>query len=200
MARRNGSWQRRREKDPYVKAAQRAGWRSRAAFKLQALDQREHLFRPGMRVLDLGAAPGGWSQYAVSRVSGKGRVAAVDVLEMKPLPGVDFVCGDVRSSEVILRALACLGGRPDLVISDMAPNITGIASVDMPRALALAELALDVASEALESGGALVVKLFQGEGLDEYMAELKRRCVLVATRKPPASRSESREIYAVAKF
>ena len=200
MARRNGSWQRRREKDPYVKAAQQAGWRSRAVFKLQELDRRERLFRAGMRVLDLGAAPGGWSQYAASKVLSNGRVAAVDVLEMKPLPGVDFIRGDVSRLEVVERALVCLGGQADLVISDMAPNITGIASVDVPRALELAEVARDVAGEALAPGGALVVKLFQGEGLDEYIAELKRRCVRATTRKPAASRPESREIYAVARF
>lgn len=200
MARHNGSWRRRREKDPYVKAAQQDGWRSRAVFKLQALDERERLFKPGMRVLDLGAAPGGWSQYAASKVSSKGRVAAVDVLDMEPLPGVDFIHGDVCRPETVALALVRLGGRADLVISDMAPNMTGVASVDVPRALALAEVARDVAGEALTDGGALVAKLFQGEGVDEYMAELKRRCVRVATRKPAASRPESREIYVVARF
>ncbi len=199
MPRKRSQWQRRQAQDSYVKAARRSGWRSRAVFKLRELDERGRLFRPGMRVLDLGAAPGGWSQYAASRIDG-GCVAAVDLLEMRPLPGVSFVRGDVRRAEVIERALACLGARADLVMSDMAPNITGIASVDMPRALALAETALDVAAAALTDGGALLVKLFQGEGCDEYIAELKRRCTRVATKKPAASRRESREIYALAGF
>ena len=175
------------------------GWRSRAVFKLRELDERARLFRPGARVLDLGAAPGSWSQYAASRVNG-GRVVAIDLLEMPPLPGVTFVRGDARRPEVIARATACLGGRADLVVSDMAPNITGIAAVDMPRVLALAETALDVANGVLADGGVLVVKLFQGEGFDEYIDKLKRRRASVRVKKPAASRRESREMYVVAGF
>ena len=188
-----------RAKDPYVRQAQQSGWRSRAVFKLSEIDRREHLFRPGMHVLDLGAAPGGWSQYAVSRVSG-GRIAAVDLHEMQPLPGVGFVRGDVRRAEVLECASAFLGGRVDLVMSDMSPNISGIASVDIPCALALAEIAGDVAGDMLTDGGVLLVKLFHGEGFDEYLAKLKCRCVSVVIRKPAASRSESREVYVLARF
>ena len=193
-------WQRRQAKDIYVKAAHRSGWRSRAVFKLQQLDHSERLFKPGMNVLDLGAAPGGWSQYAASKIGNEGRVIAVDLLEMEALPGVDFVRGDIGRPEILQRVRTCLNGHADLVISDMAPNITGIASVDMPRALTLAEIALDVAAEMLTKDGVLVVKLFHGEGFDEYLAELKRRCVKVGIKKPAASRRESREMYVFARF
>ncbi len=199
MSRKRNRWQRRQVNDAYVRAAQQSGWRSRAVFKLQELDRSERLLKPGTHVLDLGAAPGGWSQYAVSKV-GDGCVAAVDILDMRPLPGVHFVQGDARRPEMLKRALVALGGRVDLVMSDMAPNITGIASVDMPRAFALAETALAVAGDTLTDGGALVVKLFQGEGFDEYMAELRRRCSRVVAKKPAASRRESREMYVLARF
>ena len=200
MSRKRNLWQRRQAKDTYVKAAQRLGLRSRAAFKLRQLDESAKLFKPGMRVLDLGAAPGGWSQYAASKVGCEGCVVAVDLLEMPGMRGVQFIRGDVRQPPVMARARCCLGGHADLVISDMAPNITGVASVDMPRAYALAETALAAAQAMLDKNGALVVKLFHGEGFDKYVAELGRHCRRVSIKKPAASRRESREIYAVARF
>ena len=198
MSRRNRQWRDRRARDFYASEAQRAGWRSRAVFKLQSLDGKARLFRPGMRVLDLGAAPGGWSQYAAAKVAPGGRVVAVDLLDFAPLPGVCFVRGDAGDPAVLTRALERLGGRADLVMSDMAPNISGIASVDVPRSLALAETALAAAGEALGNGGVFVVKLFQGEGFDDYLAEVRRRAARVTMRKPKASRAESREIYVIA--
>lgn len=195
----SGRWLREHFSDPYVKQAQRQGYRSRAALKLAALDERDRLFRPGMTVVDLGAAPGGWSQLAAKRVGSSGRVIALDVLEMEPLENVVFIQGDFREDGP-LRALETelAGDRADLVLSDMAPNISGQDAVDQPRAMYLAELALDFARQWLNPEGVFVVKLFQGEGFDEFLAELRSGFRRVVMRKPPASRNRSREMYALA--
>lgn len=195
----SGRWLNEHFGDRFVKDARRSGYRSRAAWKLAALDEREQLLRPGMTVVDLGAAPGGWTQYAVERVTPGGRVIALDVLAMEPVPGAAFIQGDFRE-ESALRALeeALAGGRADLVLSDMAPNISGMSAMDQPRAMYLAELALEFALQWLNEGGSLLVKLFQGEGFDEYLARLRGDFGRVVMRKPPASRARSREIYALA--
>lgn len=202
MAKRTKSssrWLAEHESDAWVKRARKEGWRSRAVFKLEAIDDKDRLFRPGMKVVDLGAAPGGWSQYAARHVGKKGRVVASDILPMEPLPGVEFVQGDFREEEPYRALITALGGaRADLVISDMAPNISGVKAVDQPAAMYLAELALDFAREALEPGGGLLVKVFQGEGFDEYLSELRHGFGRVVTRKPEASRGRSREVYLLA--
>ncbi len=186
-------------RDPWVREAQRAGYRSRAVFKLRELDQRHGLLRPGMTVLDLGAAPGGWSQYAAERLRGRGRIVASDLLPMAPLAGVEFVQGDFREEAVFQALLAALGGeQAHLVLSDMAPNMSGMDAVDQPRAMYLAELALDLASRVLAPQGAFLVKLFQGEGFDAFVRDLRRSFRNVSIRKPKASRPRSREVYAVA--
>ena len=192
-------WLERHFSDDYVKRAQREGYRSRAVFKLMEIQDKDHLIRSGMRVVDLGAAPGGWSQLAKRLVGEKGQVFALDILPMDPIPGVHFIQGDFREPaplEALRQNLA--GERVDLVISDMAPNVTGIASVDQPRAMYLCELALDFAREVLRPGGGLLVKVFQGEGFDQYLQELRSAFGKVVSRKPKASRSKSREIYLVA--
>ena len=191
----------RRGQDSWARAAREGGWRSRAVFKLQEIDTKHKLFRRGTCVVDLGAAPGAWSQYALSRVGKSGYVVAIDLLEMQPLPGVDILRGDVRAPEGVKCLRDCLGDRRvDLVISDMAPNITGIASVDMPAALELARVADDIARALLAGGGFFLVKLFQGTGFGEYLSDLRRCCSRVAVIKPSASRPESRETYALARF
>jgi 23S rRNA (uridine2552-2'-O)-methyltransferase len=192
-------WLDRHFSDDYVKRAQREGYRSRAVFKLMEIQDKDHLIRSGMRVVDLGAAPGGWSQLAKRLVGEQGQVFALDILAMDPIPGVNFIQGDFRDPEpleVLRQSLA--GERVDLVISDMAPNVTGIASVDQPRAIYLCELALDFAREVLRPGGGLLVKVFQGEGFDQYLQELRAAFGKVVSRKPKASRAKSREIYLVA--
>ncbi len=186
--------------DAYVQAAQQAGYRSRAAYKLMALDDKDRLLRPGAVVVDLGAAPGGWSQVAAERIGDAGLVVAVDRLPMDPIAGVRFVQGDFTEQATLDALLAALGGRPvDVVLSDMAPNMSGVRSVDQARAMYLVELALDLACTVLAPGGALVVKAFQGEGFDAYLRTLRARFQRVASRKPPASRARSRELYLVAK-
>jgi 23S rRNA (uridine2552-2'-O)-methyltransferase len=176
--------------DPYVKRAQAEGWRSRAVFKLEELLERDRLLRPGMVVVDLGAAPGGWSQMVRSRLGEKGRVVALDILPMQGIGGVDFIEGDFREDEV-LKSL-------DLVLSDMAPNLSGVASVDLPRAMHLAELAEEFAGKHLVKGGAFLTKLFQGEGFDAYVRRLRLGYERVSMRKPKASRARSPEVYALA--
>lgn len=202
MARSKSSrrWLDRQAQDPYVQRAQAEGWRSRAAFKLLELDAKDRFLKPAARVVDLGAAPGGWSQVARRGAGAEGQVIALDVLPMDPLPGVAFLQGDFREEEV-LRAFAALVGQGpvDVVISDMAPNVTGMAAVDQPRAINLAELALAFAEGHLAKGGVLVVKLFQGVGFDEFVSQCRRRFSRVALRKPAASRPESREVYLVAR-
>jgi len=184
--------------DEYVKKAQREGYRSRAVFKLLELQEKDRILRPGMRVVDLGAAPGGWSQVACE-IAGPGQVVALDILPMEPIAGVELIQGDFREDGPLERLYAVLGGKPvDLVISDMAPNVSGISAVDQPRAVYLSELALDLARQVLKPGGGLVVKMFQGEGFDDYLRALRETFSRVVVRKPQASRSSSREVYLVA--
>jgi 23S rRNA (uridine2552-2'-O)-methyltransferase len=186
--------------DEYVKRAQREGWRSRAVFKLEEIQRRERLLRPGIRCVDLGAAPGGWSQYAARLLGGSGRIVATDILAMDPIPGVEFVLGDFREEGVLAEVLGRLGGGAvDLVLSDMAPNMAGIDAVDQPRSMALAELAVEFAERVLAPGGDLLVKLFQGEGFDQIVRDARRRYGRVVTKKPKASRARSAEIYMLAR-
>jgi len=185
--------------DEFVLRAQKEGYRSRAIYKLIEIQQKDHILKPGMTVIDLGAAPGGWSEYAVKQLGSKGRMIALDILPMEPLEGVEIIQGDFREDAVLEQLLAVMGGaRADLVISDMAPNISGMEVVDIPRSYYLAELALDLARQVLKPGGGLLVKLFQGEGFDSFQKELKQSFSRVLMRKPKASRARSREIYALA--
>jgi 23S rRNA (uridine2552-2'-O)-methyltransferase len=185
--------------DRYVRQARREGYRSRAAYKLMELARQDQLIRPGMIVVDLGAAPGGWSQVAAELTGPKGRVVAVDILDMAALPGVSFVQGDFREEATWQGVEAALGGPVDLVVSDMAPNISGIGMVDQARASHLAELALEFAIKCLKPGGNFLVKGFQGDGYSELRAQLRRHFRQVLTRKPAASRSRSSEMYLLAK-
>ncbi|AOV17327.1 23S rRNA methyltransferase [Acidihalobacter aeolianus] len=185
--------------DPYVLRAQAEGYRSRAVYKLIELDERDPLFKPGQVVVDLGAAPGGWTQVARARTGADGRVVATDILPMDPVPGVEFIQGDFREDVVLKQMLELIGGQgADLVLSDMAPNMSGMGAVDQPRAMLLAELAHELASTILRPGGVLVLKMFQGEGSDAFLAELRRGFARVVVRKPKASRPRSREVYVVA--
>ncbi|MGA8203747.1 MAG: SAM-dependent methyltransferase [Woeseiaceae bacterium] len=194
------SWRERQERDPYVRGARRRGWRSRAVFKLEQIDAKERLLRRGMVCVDLGAAPGGWSQYVTETLDGVVRIVAIDLLPMDGLPSVEFVQGDFREAETLERLREKLGDRrADLVMSDMAPNITGNRAVDQPRSMHLAELALDVCGEVLAEGGDFVCKLFQGEGSDAFVAAAKARFSRVRVTKPDASRAGSREVYLVAR-
>ena len=186
--------------DLYVKRANAEGYRSRAAYKLQQLAGKDKLLKPGMTVVDLGAAPGGWSQVAAQAVEPGGHVIALDVLEMAPVPGVTVIRGDFQEQATLDALEEALEGRAvDLVLSDMAPNMSGIASVDQARSLALAELALEFALKHLKPQGNFLVKVFQGAGYDEFVASLRRSFVQVHTRKPEASRSRSSEVYVVGK-
>lgn len=186
--------------DAYVKRAHSDGWRSRAVFKLEAIQQRDRILKPGMRVVDLGAAPGGWSQYAAQALGGTGAVFAMDILPMEPLAGVSFIQGDFTGESALAALRQGLNGRPvDLVLSDLAPNTTGEASVDQPRAMYLAELARDFALSVLAPDGAFLVKVFQGAGFNEYLQALRREFFGVTVRKPPASRDRSRELYLLAR-
>lgn len=192
-------WYDRHVGDPYVQRAQREGYRSRAAYKLLEIDERERLIKPGMRILDLGSAPGGWSQVCAARVGPTGQVLAVDLLPMDPIDGVDFVQGDFTEDSVLDELLARAGDGLDLVISDMAPNITGVKSVDLPRAMYLAELAMDCAGRVLKPGGGFLTKLFHGEGFDDYVKLTRSKFGRVKVRKPAASRPKSRETYLLAR-
>jgi len=186
--------------DEFVKRAQREGWRSRAVFKLAEIQRSERLLRPGIRCLDLGAAPGGWSQYAARIVGGAGRIVATDILPMDAIPGVDFVQGDFRDEGVLEQVLSHIGAKKvDLVLSDMAPNMAGIDAVDQPRSMYLAELALEFAERVLAPGGDTLVKLFQGAGFDQIIKDARRRYGRVVTKKPKASRTRSPEIYLLAR-
>lgn len=186
--------------DAYVQRAQREGWRSRAVFKLEEIDRRDRLLKPGMVVIDLGAAPGGWSQYAGRRLGGKGRILALDVLPMPALAGVEFLQGDFTEEATLTALLAALGdSRADLVMSDLAPNISGENAVDQPRAMYLVELALELARRVLRPGGIFLAKAFQGEGFDPLVRELRQAFASVAVRKPKSSRSRSREVYLLAR-
>ncbi|PJK13282.1 23S rRNA (uridine(2552)-2'-O)-methyltransferase RlmE [Lysobacteraceae bacterium NML07-0707] len=201
MARSKSShrWLREHFSDPYVKKAQAAGLRSRAAFKLEELVERDRLLKPGMVVVDLGAAPGGWSQWVRQQLGDTGRVIASDILEMPSLAGVEFLHGDFREDEVLAKLQQMLAGDVvDLVLSDMAPNMSGVDAVDQARAMYLSELAMAFADDHLRTGGTFLIKLFQGVGFDDYVRELRRRYAKVAIRKPAASRRRSNEVYALA--
>ena len=196
----SGSWRDRQERDRFVQRARREGWRSRAVFKLEEIDRKERLLRPGMVCVDLGAAPGGWSQYVTQKLDGRARIVAVDLLPMDALPDVEFIQGDFREDEVFEALLAAVGEEgADLVMSDMAPNITGTKAVDQPRSMYLAELALDMARRVLRQGGSFVCKVFQGEGFDEFVRDARNSFERVRVFKPEASRSASREVYLVAR-
>ncbi len=193
-------WLEEHHNDDYVKRARKEGYRSRAVYKLLEIDQRDRLFKQGMTVIDLGAAPGGWSQVAASQLQGNGRIIATDILPMDPLPGVQMLQGDFREQEVVDQILEALGeGKADLVISDMAPNISGVAAMDQPRSMFLAELALDLALKVLNPGGNFLVKVFQGQGSDDYIRLLRQHFKRVTVRKPKASRPRSREVYALSR-
>ena len=192
------AWKTRQQNDPFVRKARAHGYRARAAYKLLELADRDGLFEGVQRVVDLGAAPGSWSQVARERLGAQGRIVALDVLEMPPLDGVVFIQGDFREDEVLAELEQALDGAPvDLVLSDMAPNLSGIAPSDQARSIHLAELALAFARDWLDSSGRCVVKVFQGAGFDDLLAEFRRVFRVVKVRKPAASRSESREVYLV---
>lgn len=186
--------------DPYVKRAREEGWRSRAVFKLEEIQRSDRLIRPGMTVVDLGAAPGGWSQFAARTLGGNGRVIALDVLGMPAIPGVDVIEGDFADPAVLARLEASLGGaRVDLVMSDMAPNMIGIADVDHDRSMQLVDLVVDFAARALRPGGDLLIKVFQGREFQALAARLRRNFESVRFRKPKASRGRSAEVYVLAR-
>ena len=192
-------WMQRHVNDEYVKRSQMDGYRSRASYKLLEIQERDRLIQPGQVIVDLGAAPGSWSQVAVKLAGRKGRVLATDLLEMDPIQGVDFIQGDFREQAVVDELVRLLDGRRvDLVMSDIAPNISGMSAVDQPRSMYLCELALDFARQQLKTGGGLVVKVFHGEGFDDFIRDARTSFNRVVTRKPKASRPKSREVYMVA--
>jgi len=194
------SWRERQEKDPYVQQARREGWRSRAVYKLAEIDAKERLLRPGMTCVDLGAAPGSWSQYVTRQLDGNARVIAIDLLAMDALPNTEFIQGDFTDNEVLRELESRVGDQKvDLVMSDLAPNISGNRAIDQPRAMYLAELALDFARNVLNKRGDFVIKLFQGEGIDPFIADVRNSFATVKVRKPKASRAGSREVYLVAR-
>ena len=198
----SGHWLKEHFDDEYVKLSQKEGYRSRAIYKLKEIQQKDKLIRPGMQVVDLGAAPGGWSQYAVELVGGSGRVVASDILPIDPLPFVEFIQGDFTEESVLNDILNVLNkdkekANADVVISDMAPNVTGVESIDQPRSIYLCELSLDMARTILKPGGAFVAKVFQGDGSDAFINDVRQSFKQVKIRKPKASRPRSREIYVV---
>ncbi len=194
------AWLKEHRDDPYVQRAQREGYRSRACYKLLELQEKDRLIRPGMTVIDLGSAPGGWSQVAADLVGHKGRVIASDILPMDNLAGVEFIQGDFTEDAVFEQILAAAGDTPvDVVVSDMAPNMSGMTAVDQPRAMYLVELALDMARRVLAPGGSFVAKVFQGEGFDDLVRDARGSFERVVNRKPDASRPRSREVYLVAR-
>jgi len=189
-------WMREHINDPFVQLAQKEGYRSRAAYKLLEIDAKDHLLKPGMVVVDLGATPGGWSQVAAAKVGRSGKVIGLDLLPLDPLSGVEFIQGDFRDDEVLKQLENLLQGKPvGLVISDMAPNICGIASADQARAMHLVELAMEFALEHLKPEGSFLVKVFQGAGFEEFFKLMRSRFAKVSTRKPKASRDRSSEVY-----
>lgn len=199
MSKSSGRWLAEHHSDQYVKRARDQGYRSRAVFKLKEMDEKYRLLRPGMTVVDLGAAPGGWSQFAAERLGASGRIIALDVLAMEGLPNVVFIQGDFREETVLDRLSAELQGpNVDLLLSDMAPNMSGLRSVDLTRAMYLCELALETARKILKPGGSLVMKTFMGAGFDALARAVRDDFVRVAIRKPKASRSRSAETYIVA--
>jgi len=196
----SASWLSRHLSDPFVKRAQKDGYRSRSAYKLIELNEKDKLIRPGMRIMDLGSAPGGWSQVAAKLVGEKGRVLATDILPMDGLKNVDFIQGDFTDEAVVQQVLDWLAGAKfDLIVSDIAPNISGIESADQGRSIYFLELALDTVCKTLKPGATFAAKMFQGSGSDEYLKELRKHFAKVTIRKPEASRKESREVYLVAK-
>ena len=202
MARSKSSadWLREHVDDIWVQKAQQDGYRTRASYKLLELDEKDALMRPGMTVLDLGSAPGGWSQVVARRLNGNGIIIASDILPMDPITDVTFIQGDFTTDEIFEEIMTAVDGRPvDLVISDMAPNMSGVASIDQPGAMYLVELALDMARQVLKPNGSFVAKVFQGEGFDEYVADIRKSFSKVVVRKPKASRPRSREVYVVGK-
>lgn len=193
-------WLREHHNDQFVQMSRQDGYRSRASYKLIEIQQRDRVFKPGMLVVDLGAAPGGWCQVAAEHIGGRGRIVASDILPMDSLGDVDFVQGDFTEDTVFDEILLRLGSdRADLVMSDMAPNMSGVRDVDQPRAMYLAELAADFAARVLQPGGDFLVKVFQGEGFDEYLRQLRASFKKVQSRKPDASRGRSREVYLLAR-
>lgn len=193
-------WLKEHFEDTYVKRAQQEGYRSRAVYKLKEIQEKDRILRPGMTVVDLGAAPGAWSEYAARVVGRRGRVIALDQLEMPAIEGVEFIQGDFQEQDVLDRLSRELGERPvDLVMSDMAPNISGVKAVDQPRAMYLCELAVDFARDVLGPGGDLLMKAFQGQGFDDLVRELRANWAKVVFRKPKASRARSREVYLLAR-
>ena len=201
MARSKSStrWLKEHFDDPFVRRAHAEGVRSRAAYKLEELIERNRLLKPGMVVVDLGAAPGGWSQMVHQHLGGDGRIVALDILPMPSVGGVTFIQGDFREEAVLKQLESELAGAPvDLVLSDMAPNMSGVGSVDQARMMELAELARDFAQDHLKPGGTLLIKLFQGAGFDEYLRDLRTRYTRLTMRKPKASRARSPEVYALA--
>jgi 23S rRNA (uridine2552-2'-O)-methyltransferase len=196
----SSTWLQRHVSDPFVKKAQLEGYRSRSAYKLIELNEKDRLIRPGMRILDLGSAPGGWSQVAGKLVGAKGRVLATDILHMEPIKNVDFIQGDFTDEAVVAELLGWLGGgKFDLIVSDIAPNITGIDSADQASSMNFLELALDTVRQTLKPGSTFLAKMFQGSGSDQYIKDLRTSFDKVLIRKPAASRAESREVYIVAK-
>ena len=201
----SNAWLQEHFNDEYVKKSQQEGYRSRAVYKLEEIQQKEKLIKPNMNVIDLGAAPGGWSQYVVNLVGKNGRVIANDILDIDPLPFVEFIKGDFTEQSVLDEILGVLekdatkNNKLDVVISDMAPNISGVESIDLPRSIYLCELALELAREVLKPGGSLPVKLFQGQGSDEYLRDVRSSFRRVKIRKPKASRTRSKEVYVVAR-
>ncbi|GAB6406457.1 MULTISPECIES: 23S rRNA (uridine(2552)-2'-O)-methyltransferase RlmE [Pseudomonas] len=192
-------WLKRHVNDPYVKQAQKDGYRSRASYKLLEIQEKYKLIRPGMSVVDLGAAPGGWSQVTSRLIGGQGRLIASDILEMDSIPDVTFIQGDFTQDEVLARILEAVGNsQVDLVISDMAPNMSGTPEVDMPKAMFLCELALDLAERILKPGGNFVIKIFQGEGFDVYLKDARKKFDKIQMIKPDSSRGSSREQYMLA--
>ncbi|CAI8776131.1 23S rRNA (uridine(2552)-2'-O)-methyltransferase RlmE [Pseudomonas sp. YuFO20] len=192
-------WLKRHVNDPYVKQAQKDGYRSRASYKLLEIQEKYKLIRPGMSVVDLGAAPGGWSQVTSRLIGGQGRLIASDILEMDGIPDVTFIQGDFTQDEVLARILEAVGNsQVDLVISDMAPNMSGTPEVDMPKAMFLCELALDLAERILKPGGNFVIKIFQGEGFDVYLKDARKKFDKIQMLKPDSSRGSSREQYMLA--
>jgi 23S rRNA (uridine2552-2'-O)-methyltransferase len=198
--RKGGSWRDRQEKDPYVQMARRDGWRSRAVYKLEQIDQKERFLRPDMVCVDVGSAPGSWSQYVTKKLKGRARIVAVDILPMDSLPDVEFIQGDFQEEAVFEQILEAIGDdKADLVMSDIAPNTTGTRVVDQPRSMYLVELALDLARRVLKPGGSFVCKVFQGEGIDEFVIDTRKSFKRVKVMKPKASRAGSREVYLVAR-
>ncbi len=192
----SANWLREHFNDPFVKQAQKDGYRSRASYKLLEIQEKDRLIRPGMSVIDLGAAPGGWSQVTSRLIGGQGRLIASDILEMDSIPDVTFIQGDFTEDEVLARILEAVGNsQVDLVISDMAPNMSGTPAVDIPRAMFLCELALDLATRVLKPGGDFLIKIFQGEGFDVYLKDVRSKFDKVQMRKPSSSRDRSREQY-----